>query len=418
MSRYWWTGRFRALRHRRTQTILAVIAIGAAVALPVVLLSVGGGVYQREARSLEASGYQVTVTATGAHGIGDAHGLAARIDALPDVLVASPILSVPIDLFGAGSRPVPVLAEGVIPAPFLATQTGPQRALLPKTIDLGDPTDQSHYANGTYSGPMTARVLLSSALAQSLAVGPGQSVVLAPSANRSLGESFNVTGLFGLPPTLLGPAALYVVLMPLSDLQTLTGLARSATGGLLDSADTVQVALAGSAATDPTAIARVGAAIHGLAPYYGIATLTGTAAALRSANAILTGFYLGLSSTGLAVGLLFLVIVQLRRVEQDRRAIGIKRAIGVSSWRIAREIAGEAVTLSAAGTAAGLAGGILVVELLAAYGSPSVARAARFAVYDPVTLGSLALALVLLATIASLVPTRRALRLSLPEVLR
>ena len=54
--------------------------------------------------------------------------------------------------------------------------------------------------------------------------------------------------------------------------------------------------------------------------------LTDEAAQLRASAAVLTGFYLALSSVGLLVGLVFLALVLLRRVEAERRTIGIQRA--------------------------------------------------------------------------------------------
>jgi len=56
-------GRGRSLRHLRLQVVLAIAAVGAAVALPVVLVSVGGGVSAHELANLENAGYQIVVSA-------------------------------------------------------------------------------------------------------------------------------------------------------------------------------------------------------------------------------------------------------------------------------------------------------------------------------------------------------------------
>ncbi len=413
-----WGRRFRDLRHRTAQTILAVAAVGAAVALPVVLLSVGGGVFQHELATIRQSGFEISITTTADHGISDAHALSAEIDRIAGVAAASPILSVAVDLFAPGQGATPVLAEGIVPDAFLATQSAADRSLLPSSIALGDPADTVHYANGSYTGPESRELLLSTALAGTLGIANGSMATLAPTANASAGVGFTVEGTFGLPPSLLGPSALYVVLVPLSDLQTLTGYALGPSGQLLDSADTIQVSVNASLAADPSAIARIAHEIEPLVPYYSVSSQTQTAASLASAAAVLTGFYLGLSSVGLIVGFIFLTIILFRRVEQDRRSIGIRRAIGVSGWMIGRGIAAEALALTGAGLVAGMSGGILVVVLLARYGSSSVAAIARDAVFDPVTLGLLAVALGVLGLVAALLPTRRALALSIPEALR
>jgi ABC-type lipoprotein release transport system permease subunit len=413
-----WSVRWRALRHRSAQTFLAVAAIAAAVALPVVLLSVGGGVYTHELSSIEEAGFSISVDSAATHGISDAHNLTREINGISGVAAASPILSVAVDLFPSKGGTVPVLAEGVIPAAFVATQSSAERSLLPPSLSLGDPEDTVHYDNGTYAGPSSAQLLLSTALLQTLNLSTGTSVTLSPSTNASAGTAFSVVGSFGLPPGLLGPSPLFVALLPLSQLQSLVGLARAPSDALLDAADSIQVAMVPSLAASPAAVQRVAAEIQALVPYYSVTSLTQQTAEIQSAEAVITGFYVGLSSVGLIVGLLFLVIILLRRVEQERQSIGIRRAIGVPAWMVARGIVSEALALTIGGVVAGIVGGVLTIELLAHYGSGTVSDIAGLATYDPVELGLLALALVGLALLASALPVRRALKLSLPEVLR
>ena len=48
-----------SLRHVRLQSVLAVAAIAAAVALPVVLISVGGGVSSHELSEIQNAGYRI-----------------------------------------------------------------------------------------------------------------------------------------------------------------------------------------------------------------------------------------------------------------------------------------------------------------------------------------------------------------------
>lgn len=413
-----WSLRWRSLRHRSAQTFLAVAAIGAAVALPVVLLSVGDGVYSHELASIEQAGFSISVDSAGMHGLSSAHLLANHIDGLAGVAAASPILSIAVDLSTPGGTVVPVLAEGIVPTAFAATQSAAERALLPPSWTLGDGNDAVHYANGTYSGPSSAQVLLSSPLLQTLNVGTGSQVSLSPSSNASAGAIYTIEGAFGLPPGLLGPSPLFVALLPLSQLQSLVGLALLPSGGMLDAADAIQVAMVPSEAANAAAVHRVATEIQALAPYYSVVTLTEQTSELQSAQAVITGFYVGLSSVGLIVGLLFLVIILLRRVEQERQSIGIRRAIGVPAWLVARGIVAEALALTIGGLLAGVTAGVVTVEVLARFGSGAVSEIAGLATFDPVTLGLLSSGLLGLALVASVLPVRRALRLSLPEVLR
>jgi ABC-type lipoprotein release transport system permease subunit len=413
-----WSVRWRSLRHQSAQTFLAVAALAAAVALPVVLLSVGGGVYTHELSSIEEAGFSISVDSAGTHGISDAHNLSRQIDGISGVAAASPILSVAVDLFPPSGGPVPVLAEGVIPGAFVATQSSAERSLLPSSLSLGDPDDTIHFDNGTYAGPSSAQLLLSTALLQTLNLSTGTTVDLSASSNSSAGAAFTVVGSFGLPPGLLGPSPLFVALLPLSQLQSLVGLAHAPSGTLLDSADSIQVALAPNLAASPAAVQRVASQIQALLPYYSVTSLTQQTTEIENAEAVITGFYVGLSSVGLIVGLLFLVIILLRRVEQERQSIGIRRAIGVPAWMVAKDIVVEALALTLGGVAVGIAGGVLTVEALARYSSGTVSEIAGLAVFSPVELLLVAGALVALALVASALPVRRALRLSLPEVLR
>jgi len=410
-------GRGRSLRHSRLQLILAVAAVGTAVALPVVLLSVGGGVSAHELSDLENAGYQIVVSAAGVHGIENAHNYTHEILAIGGVTAASPVLSVTIDAFGSTGAVTPVLGEGVIPDQFTPTLGPAESGLFPSPLPLGDPTDDAHFAGGTYTGPATYDVLLSSPYADANHLGVGDRLVLSPVANESQGATYNVTGTFGVPPTALGPTAAFAVLLPLSDLQVMTGFAGGATS-IHDAADTIQVAVTGTVATNPTALGQLRDRVQALFPYYGVSSLTQEAQQLQSATGVLTGFYLALSSVGLSVGLLFLALVLLRRVESDRRAIGIRRALGVPGRSIAGAIAVDGATLALAGAVAGVVGGYVLVRALAAWTTGNVQEAAELAIFDPTTLASLVVGVVGLSLLAGAVAIRSALRIEISEALR
>ncbi len=409
---------WRPLRHVRLQQVLAVAAIATAVALPVVLLSVGGGVSSHELAELENAGYQIVVSAVGEHGIAGAHGLADRILQVPSVAAASPVLSVAIDAFPSGG-PTPVLAEGVIPGPFTATLGPAESGLFPDPLRLGDPLDAVHFDNGSYDGPATYDVLVSSPLADADHVTVGGTLLLSPGANRSLGTPYTVTGVFGVAPAALGPTGAFAVLLPLSDLQVMTGYARSSsTGALIDAADTVEVGLVHSAVVEPSVLDRARDAIQALVPFYGVSSLDQQAQQLEAASGVLTGFYLALSSVGLVVGLIFLALVLVRRVESGRRAIGIRRALGLPGRSIAGDILANGAALAAVGSVAGVTAGYLLVAALAAWGSAAVQDAARLAVFSPSTLAALVAGVIGLSLAASAAAVRVALRVDITEALR
>ncbi|HEV2230907.1 MAG TPA: ABC transporter permease, partial [Thermoplasmata archaeon] len=221
-------------------------------------------------------------------------------------------------------------------------------------------------------------------------------------------------------PTTLGTTAAYAIVMPLSDLQVLTGFALGSSNrsGPVDAADTVQVSLSDGGAADPGAVARVAGEVQALVPYYGVSTLSDQAQQLQQASAVLDGFYLGLSSIGLAIGLVFLSVVLVRDVETERRWIGVQRALGVPARMIGLAWARRAAVLAVFGVAGGVIGGWVIITALAQYGSPTVQQAVDLAIFRPTQLAELALGVVGFALLASLAATRAALRLSIPEALR
>ncbi len=392
-------------------------ALATAVALPVILISVGGGVADHEIYDLQHSGYQVAVSGSGAHGVGNAHSLVQKILGLPKVAAASPVLSVPIDTFPPGGGASPALAEGVIPSQFVATENPEESGLFPGNLPFSDPSDTVFYNDGNYNGTPDLEVMVSSPYADATGLTVGEALSIGATSNVSSAIPFRIVATFGVPQSLLGPTAAFALVVPLSELQYLTGYGRTPSA-LLDEADTVQVALTGAASTDTADINALAAEIQQLVPYYGVSALTGEAAQLAQSSQLLTGFYLALSSVGLSVGLVFLALVLLRRVEAERRWIGVRRAIGVPNRSIAGEWIASGLVLGGAGGAIGILGGAATVLFLAAYSTGAVQVAARYAVFDPVTLGLLFLGVLALAAVASAAATRAALRLRIVEALR
>jgi putative ABC transport system permease protein len=410
---------FRAhARHARLQLALAVAAIGAAVALPVILVSVGGGVAAHELSALENSGYQIVVSAAGEHGISAAHSWTSKLLALPGVAAASPTLSIPIDAFNATGSVSPVLAEGVVPDQFSPTLGPAEGGLFPTPLGLGDPSDSVHYANGTYAGRATWDVLVSTPYSLASGIVPGDTLLLSPSTNVSLGIRFNVTGTFGVPISLLTPTGALAVTVPLSDLQTLTGYANGSGTVVPDAADSIEIAAVPAIAGNPSALAQLTSEVQALFPYYSVSTLSQQAAQVATADAVLTGFYLALSSVGIAVGVQFLTLVLLRRVEAARQSIGIRRAIGVPGGSIAGGVVVEGLALSGGGALAGVVAGWAIVSGLAMWATSTVQEAARLATFDVRLLSEIVAGIVALSLVASSLATRSALRVEVGEALR
>lgn len=408
----------RALRHARWQAVLAVAAIASAVSLPVVLVSVGGGVAAHELSDLENTGYQLVVSTAVVHGIDHAHEDEAKLLALPNVVNAAPILSIEIDVFNSSGNLSPILAEGVVPSQFVPTLGPTEQGLFPVPLPLGDPNDTIHYAGGSYSGPATYDVLVSSTYAKTFHVRTGSTVVLSPTTNASLGRRYNVTGIIQPPLPTFQPTGAYTAVVLLSNLQVLTGYANGPHAVVTDAADTIEVVVAPSAAASPGSLAAVAREVQSVFRLYSVTTLSSQAAQLQTADGVLTGFYLALSSVGLSIGLLFLALILVRRVERERRAIGIRRAIGVPGSYVAWAILGNGAILSGTGGVLGVIVGLVVVRGLATWGTSTVQEAAQLAEFSPIFLTELVASVVVLSALASLAAVRAAWRVDLLEALR
>jgi putative ABC transport system permease protein len=139
-----------------------------------------------------------------------------------------------------------------------------------------------------------------------------------------------------------------------------------------------------------------------------LAEIRGSAIAARRFTAAIFALFAAAAAALAAVGL-YGALSQM--VAQDRRAIGIRLALGASPGDIVRRVARRGVGLALAGTSAGIAGALALSRLLAAslYSvSPT----------DPTAYAAAAGLLALLALAASALPARRAARVDPAVVLR
>ncbi len=98
-------------------------------------------------------------------------------------------------------------------------------------------------------------------------------------------------------------------------------------------------------------------------------------------------------------------------VQQRRREIGIRMALGARKRHVRRLVAGQGLALTAVGVACGLVGAVILSRWLASlvFETP---------VTDVVTFASMAGLMLIVAIVAALVPLRRAVRVQPLEVLR
>src|SRR5207248_4657973 len=91
------------------------------------------------------------------------------------------------------------------------------------------------------------------------------------------------------------------------------------------------------------------------------------------------------------------------RLQARRREVAMRAALGATRLRLAGEVMAEVALLVAAGGAAGIALGSAGIELLRAYGTAQLPRAAEFA-FDARFAAAALGVIVIAATAVSLVP--------------
>jgi putative ABC transport system permease protein len=120
----------------------------------------------------------------------------------------------------------------------------------------------------------------------------------------------------------------------------------------------------------------------------------------RRFNLLLVGVF-ALAALLLAMAGVFGVLAYA--VAQRTREIGVRIALGATTWDILKMVLGQGLVTTAIGTVIGLAGSFLLTGTMSSllYGvSPN----------DPLTIAGVALLVMLVATLASYIPARRATR--------
>jgi putative ABC transport system permease protein len=226
---------FARLRRGDGRLLLSIAGVALGIALVIVVTSIALGLgsqatvfgtgidYWIVPETASTSSLAVSV---GGPQLGSVHSTATRIEAYPEVTVASPVAASVLEFQHKTTKQY-VLVLGVVASPGLSVAGLPSSELAP-----GDP----HYANGTYAGEWTGEAVLSTGAAELLnASRNGTLNVVRGSTNRSF-QVQNVTAPGTTGGMSSGVGNVPVVLVHLSELQAITGMTEG------DTADQMLVA--------------------------------------------------------------------------------------------------------------------------------------------------------------------------------
>ncbi len=167
--------------------------------------------------------------------------------------------------------------------------------------------------------------------------------------------------------------------------------------------------------SDPAALAaplrQAIASIDRTVPVIGVTTLSAMVSDSIAQPRFFALLGAGLAALALVLAAIGIYGVMAYAVAQRTTEIGVRIALGARRGEVFRLILRDGLTITAAGVVLGVAGSLLVARTLATL-------LFRVAPWDPVTLGSTAAILVAVATLACVLPARRATRVDPVEALR
>jgi len=212
------------VRHNWVRTGLSVIGIAVAVLTVTLLGSIGYGVVDAGQEKFEATGQDLWVTGGAVEltpgriggvspSLTDAHSVSREIQGRAGVRSATPM---GFQTVYVGTHPDDLTTRvGMgVPGDTLTVQT-----TAGHYFRQGD----RHYANGTYTGPMTQTVVIDPQTASQLNVSVGETLHIGGTVVSARNHEFTV---IGISPAFGGFLGTPTVTMHLSELQELTGSTR------------------------------------------------------------------------------------------------------------------------------------------------------------------------------------------------
>jgi putative ABC transport system permease protein len=326
------------LRHDRARTVLAVVGIAVAVLSTTLLASLGYGVVETGQQKFDASGRDLWLTGgtlsggPGNYGtaILNAHEVAEDIRAREDVRAATPMAFHAVYVGNGSGQMRPLVGVGVPGGgPFVTFEEG------------GLPHGDSHYANGSYDGPMRHEIVIDRRTAEMFDVGMNDTLYVGGSVESAREHEFTVVG---ISPTFSSFLGAPTVTTYLSELQAVTGTTGT------DKATFITVALEDGA--DPSAMERK------LQREYPDLTVRTNDEQMRSVlrhNAVVIAVGGALVVLAVVAGFALTLNVLSIVVFQQSAELAALTALGVSSRTVVGMVAAQGVLLGAVGGLLGIA---------------------------------------------------------------
>lgn len=330
---------FAQLRHDRTRTILAVFGVTLAVLATTLLVGTGIGVvetgqeqFDNAGRDLWITGGPVQFAPTQVGGIQnsvfDAHELTAELQQRDGVGTVGPLLFQTVYVSSDGEEFQRLAGTGLPSSNGVAVSTGRGFA------------NDSHYAGGSYDGPMTHEVLVDSRTAELLDVGVGDTIYIGGTLATARANEFEIVGVSNTGRQFLGAPT---VTMSLSELQEITG--KTAT----DPATIIAITTA-----DGTTPAQLEPRLQEAYPELDVRTNREQLQATLERQAVILAGGVSLIILAVLAGLALTLNILLSMTYQQRPEYAALQALGNSTITITGTVFTQALVVGLLGTGLGL----------------------------------------------------------------
>ena len=328
------------LRHDRTKTTLAVLGVALAVLATTLLGGVGIGVVETGEEKFDASGRDLWVTggpiklAPGTVGgfentVVDAHRLSESIEAREDVKTAVPMAFQTVYVSDDGEEFETLVGAGA-----------PARGGSVQVTNGSQFSQDTHYADGNYTGPMTHEVIIDSRTAALFNVSVGDTLYIGGTLSDARQNEFTVVG---ISPTFSRFLGTPTVTMHLSELQEVTGTTAADRASLI-TVDVVDGANPGTVAAE----------IQEAHPEYTIRTNREQLQATLQRQAVILASGGSLVAMAVLAGIALTANLMVSVVYQQRRELAALKALGSRSSTLVGVVVVQALCL-------GLFGGVVGV---------------------------------------------------------
>ena len=326
----------------RGRTLVAITGVALAVALLVVVTSLSAGLAGGATVQSEDIDYWIVPDESGAGTVplntegaqlSEVHHITAQLRADSRVEYATPVGITPIQLrHPVTDEQMYVLAVGVIP------DSGRHVAGLNTTPLVGS---YVHHENGSYTGPWTGQMVISPAVATELNITRTDKIAVGGSTRTGTVAHVADTNLDA------GVGEVPAVVMPLAELQTLTGQTNS------DTADQILVST-----TDPS----VQSLLTGIYPGTSVVSRAGLTGVETSTTSLPLAMAVAATVVAGGIGVTFVATMMGLELTASRQELAILGAVGFSARARVLVVITETITVAMLGGMLGVSlGGVGVV---------------------------------------------------------